>query len=516
MKLIKSTNDVRQKVLDGVAKICDPVVQTLSPLGGNVLFEDHEGRVFVTNDGVTIAKNISSDDEIENLIIKTMKHGALKTNQIAGDGTTTTILLASTLVREGLKLIDDGMNVMDLRDSINEFAARAVSNLNPIPAKSDKELRFVAKVSASGDEEIADNVLKTVKVAGDSGLVFIEPAPADETVIEQDEGFVINQGLFSQDLINSNGFKAEYEDVHVLVTDKRMYYEEECKAILTAAIQNGIENLVIVARDFVGKAPHWLLGNHNEGYINLLLVQMPEISDFNSTIADDLAKYLGGPLITEKAGKLTNNVKVEDFVKAKRVYANQNKTVLQSHNPYNPEVSELVKELEEVKKADPDNDENNQRLSRLTNGTVTVKVAASTPIEAQEKIFRYEDAINATRSAMKYGYLVGGGLALLEATRTEYDSIFKKFGTASVRQIAVNCGQDPNHVISQSTGKVGYNAKTKEYQDLTKAGVIDPYKVTEMAIRNAASVANAILTSRFIIVDKLEQNEQRTSTERTN
>jgi chaperonin GroEL len=512
MKLIVNTLEVREKVLNAVKKISDPVVQTISPQGGNTLYEDSQGGIYVTNDGVTIAKQISSEDAIEDSIIRVIKYGALNTNRVAGDGTSTTILLTSTLIREGMKLLDDGMNVMQLKKNLEAFGRRTVASLNPIKVSTDQDILNIATISSGGDDEIAMNVLEVVKTAGDSGMVFINPSTSDETELIQDTGYVINSGMLVPELANDGSMKAGYEDVHVLVTDKRLYYEEECKAILSTAIKANIKNLVIIARDFIGKAPNFLIGNHTQGYINLLLVKHPEAKENDSSVLNDLAIYLGGNLVTEKQGKLVNGLTTEDFIVAKKVYATADKTVLATHNNANPKLMALVEELQAEKDKDKDNEKISRRLAVLTTGTVTVKVAGKTPIETQEKIFRYEDAINATRAAMKYGYLPGGGLALLQATNKEKDAIFKKFGQASVRQIAENCGKSGDYLLSVSKGSYGYNAKTDKEEDLIKAGVIDPYKVTQMAIENSISIAIAILTSRYIIVNTKEDDKQTTST----
>lgn len=503
MKLINETQDVKKRVLNAVSKIADPVVQTLSPLGGNVLYEDASGNVFVTNDGVTIAKQVSSDDPVEDAIIRVIKYGALKTNQIAGDGTTTTILLTSSLIRDGLDLIEKGMNVMELKKMYERYGERVIKRLNPIHINDDEELLSIARISSSGDEEISQNVFKIVKTAGDSGMVFINPSTNDKTEIIEDTGFVINQGFLHQALANDGTMKATYENVHIMVTDKRLYYEQECKTILEIAIKNGIKNLVIVARDFIGKAPNFLIANHTEGFINLLLIKHPDAKENDSTPLSDLATYLGCPLITEKQGKLVNGLTLDDFTIAKKVYATKDKSVIVTNNPENNALVRLINELEEAKERDKEDKETSNRLATLTTGTVTISVSGKTPIETQEKIFRYEDAINATRSAMKDGYLVGGGLSLLDAglyyeTREDWKY---NFATASIRQIANNCGLDEEEVLCRSFGGWGYNVKTGKFEDLVKAGVIDPYQVTKMAVENSISIAIAILTSRFIITN---------------
>lgn len=508
MKIIASTKELRARILSGLNKIADPVVQTLSPKGKNVLFQDSRGSIYVTNDGVTIAKQIDSEDEVEDAIIQTVKYSSLQTNAIAGDGTTTTTMFSRYLVREGYKLIDNGMNEMDLKKMFSEFAERVVKNLSPNKVTNDTELLNIANISANNDSEIAEDVVKIVKVAGESGLVFINPSPNGKTEIFEDSGYVINSGLLAPELINDGVTKASYENVHVLLTDKRLYYEEECEQIIQTALDAGIESLVIVARDFIGKSPNYLIGNHVNKVINLLLVRHTGITDNDSTAISDLATYLGGHVVTDKSGKLIGKLKAEDFVVAAKVYATRERSVLQTLNPYSPKLIALIDGVKAELEKDKDNKAVETRLSSLTNGVVTVNVGGATGIEAQENIFRYEDAINATRAAMKHGYLVGGGVAVFNATKNETEPIFKKFGEESIRQIARNCGKFDDYVISMTNGNVGYNAKTDKFEDLLKAGVIDPYKVVEMSIVNSISVAIAILTSGYIIVTKKDNDKQ--------
>ena len=506
-KLVKNSNEVRNKMTNAIRLITEPVVQTLSPKGRNVLYQDDNGGINLTNDGVTIAKQVSSDDPIEDAVIELVKHGALKTNREAGDGTTTTTLFTSILVQEGWKKIDDGMNPMVLKKELENMAGNLVANLKPIEIKKDSDLLSVATISANGDEDIAKNVVDIVKTAGEDGIVLIEDTPKDETIIEKNTGFIIESGIFAQEYAQNNGFTARYEDCHVMITDKRLYYEEEVGTIIRTAVEAGIKDLVIVARDFIGKAVNALSHNQvNNPNINLLLVKDSKVTESNNSSLSDLAIYLGGKLISDRHGKLVDNMTADDFVLAKRVFANPQRTVLTPFIEISPELQSLVENLKKEKEKDEDNDDIGRRLASLTSGMVTVKVGGATPIEVRERMFRYEDAINATRSAVTDGYLVGGGLGVLSAFiadgTSSINGIAKKLSESSVRQIARNCGEHEDHVLDNCDpkGNIGYNAKTGEFENLLKAGIIDPYKVTEMAIKNAVSIANSILTSGWLIV----------------
>lgn len=505
-KIIKSRSEVRDKISNALRLITEPVVQTLGPNGRNVMYVDSRGGVNQTNDGITIAKQIESSDPIEQLIIETVKQGALSTNRDAGDGTTTTTLLTNVLSTGAMKLVDDGMNPMELSKELIKFGKKLVSNLKPIKIETPEQLHNIAKISSNNDEEIARFVVEVVDTAGEDGMVFIEPYNKPETILEKDNGFIIEGGLFSPEYAQNQSNIAVFEDCHVLVCDKRIYYEEEAETILQVAIENGIKKLVIVARDFIGKSINIFSANHlrNEN-IKLILVKDNKAKD-NGLSLTDLSVYLGGTLITEKTGKLVDNLKKEDFCQAKKVYSNPVRTVISSTLTENKELEERIKSLKAEKDKDDSDTELNRRLAALTNGMVTVKVGGQTLIEVQEKIFRFEDAINATRSAVKHGYLVGGGLAMLGAFQPqehpeELRMLFTKFCEAPVRQLAKNCGKHEDTILSMCIPSLGlgYNAKTDEAEDLVSVGVIDPYKVLELAIMNSISVANIIITTEWYI-----------------
>ncbi len=514
-KIIKNTQEIRDKMRGAVRLITEPVIQTLSPRGLNVIYEDSTGQLNLTNDGVTIAKQITSSDAIADAIISIIKHGALKTNEVAGDGTTTTTLFTDVILNEGWKQIDEGVNPMVLKNKLEEMSRLLVEGLQPIKIKDDEDLLHIATISANNDTDIAQNVVDIVHTAGQHGLVIIENSNKEETIVEKNIGFVIEEGIYSPEYAQNGGFTTTLEDCPVLVTDKRIYYEEEVETIIRTAIEGGIENLVIVAKDYIGKAVNAFSNNQiNNPRINLLLIKTGV--DAGDTVLSDLATYLDGPLVTEKAGKLVDNLKIEDFCRAKRVYANPHRTVIAPMTEPSTKLLEIIDYLKKEKEEDDTKEEINKRLATLTSGMVSVKVGGSTPIEVREKVFRYEDAINATRSALKYGYLVGGGMGILgsfvpDNYSDDIRGIAQKLCEASIRQIAKNCGEHEGYILSQCkpTEGIGYNAKTGGFEDLIGAGIIDPYKVTEMAIKNSVSIANSILTAGYIIVNKKEDDKSK-------
>lgn len=512
-KLIVKYEDAKARILSALDKIADPVVQTLTPKGSNTMYEDVRGGIYNTNDGVTIAKEIESDDELEDMIIGVVKHAAMQTNKEAGDGTTTTTGMSRIAVKGGIKMIDEGMNRMELKKHLEHFAKTLRANLKPIKIKGDEQLLNIAKISANNDEKIAKDVVKVINVVGENGLVFINPNNKPETEIEEDKGFVMENGMLSPDFAQEQGFRTVMEDVPVFITDKRLYYEEEAHTILLAAIEAGHEKLVIVARDFLNKALNKLVANHTKGNIQLILIKDSKATEQDSTSLVDLATYLGGRCIREKDGKLVDNITMEDFIMVKKVYATQYKSVFITNNPDNKELKKRVAEIKKELK-DEDNKDLERRLAVLTKGMVTIKVGGATPIETQEKIFRYEDAINATRSALRDGYLAGGGLALLGAyDDDEYPvglrPMFRRYAEFTLRQIAENCGEHFESLLKKVDPKknIGYNAATGEICNVLEAGIIDPYKVTDLAIQNSISVATAILTSRYFIVNKKKKDE---------
>lgn len=509
-KIIYKFEDIKDDIKKAVDTIADPVRQTLSPKGSNVLYEDNAGDQHSTNDGVTIAKSINVANPIQNAIIEVIKQPALQTNSSVGDGTTTTILLSQVMIKESMKLLDEGMNRMVLKEELeemnNKIKSRLSRNLKKVNGAND--ILRVAKISANNDEVIAKDVARVVEVAGQDGMVFIEPNNKPKTELVEENGFSINTEL-AKDLADGK-FIVSYTDIPVLITDKRLYYKEEAETILRVALKAGWNQIVVVARDFIGQAPNFFIANHKEGRIKVLLVKDPSSTDTDATPLDDLATYLGGTLMTDKRGKIVDTLTPTDFVFASKVVANPAKTIFVTDKTKNTKLKERIQNIREELEKDEDNKKLKSRLSALTTGTVTIKVGGRTPIEIQERMFRYEDSVNAARAALKDGYLVGGGLSLLgsynKGDHTVMDNVAWKVCSASVRQIAENCGKHIDSVLEQCDPKknYGYNAKTNKFSNLLADGVLDPYKVAEMALDNATSITIHLLTSGYIIINDIE------------
>jgi len=517
LKEVHNYRDVKDRIISGLDKIANPVIQTLSPKGRNVLFENEIGMPFLTNDGVTIAKNINLDDSIENLIAQAVKQAALRTNAIAGDGTTTTILLAQTIIKEGFKLIDNGMNPITLARELEKAAGDIVNELRNMSheVKNDDDLEYVARVSSNNDESIALDVVDMVKTAGLEGSILIENSAKEETEIVKEPGFVFGGGMAFPHLSNQKG-KAEaiYNDVKVLITDKRIYYENEAMNIMNVAKEAGFNDIVIIARDFIGKAPNVFLSNHMQGRMNVLLLKDIMAGDTYADNLYDIGAYLNAKVISDKAGKLTSNLTIEDYGTAKKVVANAKQTLIISEN--NKVTRELrVKEIrDEINKEPPEAEKKRleRRLASLTNGIVTIKVGGKTDIEVRERMFRYEDAVNATKSAMRDGYVAGGGVTLhnafngLDIENNDVKKLVENVCRASLRQIAKNCNLHYDTMLSHISDNIGYNAVSEKYEDLIANGIIEPLTVVEQAVKNSFSVAGAILSSGFLITNKKDED----------
>lgn len=505
--ITKFDPDVIRKAVN---RIAEPVIQTITPLGNNVLFEK-DLHTLITNDGATIAKLIDSEDETEDAIIHMVKYGALSTNQLAGDGTSTTILLTKKLIDMGLEAIEAGTKPMILRNQYDSIRDSIMIEAEGLKKTVSKEDWFkIALISSSGDEQLAANVVEIIDTAGVDGMIFLNESKNGKTRIVKDSGYNLEQPMFDPVLGNIQPGKADYESPHLFITDKKLYHVEECREILEIAYQSGVRKLVIVARDFVGEAPGFLIANHMDDKVPLqiLLVKYPT-PDNDFTELYDLATYLNAKLVSEKIGSLKGKLTADHYTMVERVYSAGPKTIFVSAEKVNPELSMLIESVRAKKEENPEDNKSAKRLASLTTGTVNLEVGAATGPELRELIYRYEDAINATRAAIRSGYVIGGGLTLFAATRnlnlgTAENKLAKEFGTASIKQIVDNCGVEFDE--SKYTGVTGYNARTGEYSNLEDDGVIEPFDVFQYSVKNAFSIARAILTSGYIIVNKVEKD----------
>lgn len=506
-KIITKFNpDVIRKAVN---RIAEPVIQTLTPMGNNVLFEK-DLHSLITNDGATIAKMIDSEDETEDAIIQMVKYGSLSTNQMAGDGTSTTILFTKKLVDMGLDAIAGGTKPMVLKKQLSDTRDAILTKAEKFKKEVSKDDWFkIATISSSGDESLAKNVVEIIDTAGLDGMVFINESKNGKTKITKDTGYNLDEPMYDPVLGNIQPGRADYTKPHVFITDKKLYHIEESREILESAYNSGVTNLIIVARDFVGEAPGFLVANHmdNKVPLNILLVKYTT-PDNDFTPLYDLATYLGANIASEKIGNFKGKLTADHYTLAERVYSAGPKTIFVADNKVNPELTLLINDVRKKKEDSPEDQKLAKRLASLTAGTVNLEVGASTGPELRELIYRYEDAINATRAAIRSGYVAGGGITLYDvASNLEliepYNSIAKEFATTSIKQIVENCGVEFD--ISKYGNGIGYNAKTGSYSNLEDDGVIEPFDVFKYTITNAFSVAISILTCGYLIVNKINK-----------
>jgi len=503
--------DIRKQVLAAVDKVSVPVIETISPMGRNVLYETDKGNFELTNDGITVLRGMAFKDPIENAVLEIIKDGSLRTNQEAGDGTSTTVLFSRAFINKSIEFQEKGMTHKEISDMFNKVADKLVSRLKKIKktVKDDKQLKEVATISAGGDKEIANKVIETINTAGLDGMVYLELYPRDEVVVEKQVGFRIPQGMMYQNLYTDPAKpQVAHREIPVIIFDKTIYYAEEAEHILRVAINQGFRNICIVAKDFLGDAPNTFIANHVQGTIGVVLAK---ISD--DVALDDLATYLGGKVISESGGRRVDSITRDDFVIANTLTADPQKILFTAMSE-SRDLKARIKYLQEEVAKDKDNTKAKQRLASLTNGIVTLKIGGRTEREAREKVYRYEDAINATRAAKRDGYLVGGGVSIFAAMETkDYDSEEEvdtalTIATSSIKQIAKNSQIKPDW--TKYKGDVGYNSESGEYENLLESGVVEPFKATEMALKNAVSVAT-ILTSigTYILNDYDDEKEEK-------
>jgi len=504
-KQIHREIDVRVKVLSGVDRIAMPVIETIGPRGKNVLYEDAMGNMSLTNDGVTIAREINVEDPIENAVIEMIKEGSKRTNQEAGDATSTTILYTQVLVHRLFELKKKGLNHRAITDMMNRVADKLLKRLTAQKkeVKTNKTLYEVAKISANNDDEIAKIVAETIETAGLDGMIFLDYSKDADTHLDKQSGFKISSGMSFQNLYTSADRPAAlYNNMPVLIFDKQLYHADEAEHILRVAKDAGFDKLCIIAKDFVGDAPNTFIVNHSSGIIKLVLVKVP-----SDTELGDLAVYLNGHVISEAEGRRVDSLVKADFMYAESVFADPQKVLVK-----NPKVnSKLTKRIAGIKvelKKDKDNPELKNRLASLTSGIVYIYVGGRTQVEAKEKLFRYEDAISAVRAAKRNGYLVGGGLSILNAfVEKDYSSkdemeTARILSMASIERIAENAQIALEH--SKLTSKVGLNALTGKYEDLLLAGIVEPFKAVEMSIKNSVSVACMVTSIGTFILNNHE------------
>jgi len=512
----------KDKIVKAINKINDPIRRTLSPRGSNVLLNRLDGTVRVTNDGDTIRQIIRSDDEFEQSIIRLIKDSADRTHQEVGDARSSTIALTSMLSKEALKLIEEGYNHRDIEKNFKLFRDKYVKEIQKLKTPSDKDNLFhVAKISANNDEEVAHNTMEALDVVGEHGLVFFDMnKEGNETIVEKELGFNIKGGLLYKELLlDANIFSVVYDKVPVLITDKRLYYRDEAESILAVIKQAGYNAVVIVAREFIkgSEAVNSLVENHVAGNVRVCMITDSNVTDTENETLYDLASYIDGKVITERAGDIVNDIKIEDFTIVKRVFQDPVKALIVPTKG-GKDLDKRIKALNQLHKKERGNSVIERRLASLTTGNVNIFVGGSTVHEVEEKTDRYKDALNSTRKAMTDGFVVGGGVTLLKAfkpslTVTEYENVFRRYSETIIRQIAENCNKHEDTVVNTVRDNkdkyFGYNALTDRYEDLLQAGVLEPLKALEMVVENSISTAITLSSIATFIINRKDKDEKK-------
>ncbi len=526
-KLVLFDQTARQKLLSGVDQLANAVKVTLGPKGRNVVIEKSYGSPTVTKDGVTVAKSIELEDKFENMGAQMVREVASKTSDVAGDGTTTATVLAQAIFREGCKLVAAGVNPMELKRGIDKAVQAMVESLRKMSksTRDSAEIAQVGKISANGDETIGRILAEAMEKVGKEGVITVEEAKSMETVLEVVEGMQIDRGYVSPYFVtNPDRMEVVLEDAFILLGEKKISSMKDLLPLLEQVARQG-KPLLIVAEDIEGEALATLVVNKIRGTLHTACVKAPGFGDRRKAMLQDMAILTGGQVIAEELGLKLENVTLKDLGRAKRIVIDKdNTTIIDGAGPKKAiegRCSEIRKQIEETT-SDYDREKLQERLAKLVGGVAVVKVGAATETEMKEKKARVEDALHATRAAVEEGIVPGGGVALLRA-RAALDGledgirdqdqraggkVVRRADEEPLRWIAQNAGIEGAIVIDKvasGKGSFGFNAQTEEYEDLMKAGVIDPTKVVRSALQNAASVASLLLTTDAMIADKPEK-----------
>jgi chaperonin GroEL len=516
----------RQKILKGVELLSKAVKVTLGPKGRNVVIDKKFGSPTVTKDGVTVAKEIELPDPYENMGAQMVKEVASKTSDTAGDGTTTATVLAEGIYREGLKNVTAGANPVYLKRGIDKAVEAAVAELARVSKKVNdrEEIRQVATVSANWDTTIGEIIADAMDKVGKDGTITVEEAKSIETTLEVVEGMQFDKGYLSPYFVtNAESQEVVLEDAHVLIHEKKISNLQEMLPLLQTVAKSG-KPLLIIAEEVEGEALAALVVNKIRGTLNVCAVKAPGFGDRRKAMLEDIAVLTGGKCITEDLGLKLENITLADLGKAKRIVIDKENTTIVEGSGKSSDIQGRVKQLRrqiEETTSDYDKEKLQERLAKLAGGIAVINVGASTEVEMKEKKARVEDALHATRAAVEEGIVAGGGVALLrtikaiDALKLEGDEAFgaqivRRAIEHPIRMLCTNAGVDGGVVVKEvlaSKGNLGYNVATDKYEDLVKAGVVDPTKVTRTALQNAASIAGLLLTTECMITEIPEKKE---------
>ena len=524
-KIILFDEEARSKIKRGVDQLADAVKVTLGPRGRNVVIDKKFGSPASTKDGVTVAKEIELEDHFENMGAQIVNEVASKTSDVAGDGTTTATVLAQSLFKEGLRNVTAGANPIDLKRGIEAGVVKIVHELEKLskPVRDKKEIAQVGTISANNDPTIGDLIAEAMNKVGKDGVITVEEAKSMETSLDIVEGMQFDRGYLSPYFVtNPDRMEAVLEDPYILFHEKKISNMRDLLPLLEKIAKMG-RPLLIVAEDIEGEALATLVVNKLRGTLNCSAVKAPGFGDRRKAMLEDMAILTGGKMLSEDLGIKLENVSVDNLGQAKRVTIDKDNSTIVEGKGKAKDIEGRVKQIRnqvEETTSDYDREKLQERLAKLVGGVAVINVGAATEAEMKEKKARVEDALNATRAAVEEGVVAGGGVALIRAQKSLGDvdvagdqqvgiDILSRTLESPLREIANNAGVEGSLVVQHVKGlkgNNGYNAATGEYEDLVKAGIIDPTKVVRSALQNAASVAGLMLTTECIISEKPEEN----------
>ena len=527
-KYLEFSTEARARLKRGVDQLADAVKVTLGPKGRNVVIDKKFGSPTVTKDGVTVAKEVELEDEIENMGAQMVKEVATKTSDLAGDGTTTATVLAQAIYREGLKSVTAGANPMALKRGIENAVETVVAELKKIsvPTSGRKDIKQVATISANGDAEIGDKIADAMDKVGKDGVITVEEAKSLETTLETVDGMQFDRGYLSPYFITDpEKMECTIEDAYILIYDKKVSTMKDLLPVLEKVAQSG-RPLLIVAEDVEGEALATLVVNKLRGTLKVCAVKAPGFGDRRKEMLRDIAILTGGQVISEELGLKLENTTLNDLGRAKRVIVDKDNTTVVDGKGKDADIEGRKAEIKaqiDKSTSDYDKEKLQERLAKLAGGVAVLNVGAATETEMKEKKARVEDALHATRAAVEEGIVPGGGVALLwcqkSLDKTKGHDDDEKTGIEIVRRAL----EEPIRIIAQNAGaegaivvgkvkeskdkNFGYNAQTDKFEDLVASGVIDPTKVTRTALQNAASIASLLLTTECVVVEKKEKEK---------
>ena len=524
-KQIIYDDKARVALKKGVDQLANAVKVTLGPKGRNVVIDHGFGSPTITKDGVTVAKEIDLDDKFENVGAALVKEVASKTNDTAGDGTTTATVLAQAMINEGLKLVAAGINPIEIRQGIEKEVGEVINKLKKMSQQisTKEEIAQVASISAN-DPEIGKIIAEAIESVGNEGVITVEEGQSFGVEKEVVEGMQFDKGYVSHYMVtNTETMKAELDDPYILITDRKVAAVQEILPLLEKVLQTGKKDLVVIADEIEGEALTTFVVNKLRGVFNVVGIKAPGFGDRRKAMLEDIAILTGGRVISEEVGLKLETADLSDLGQARRVIVSKDNTTIVDGKGDKKNIQERIEQIkreQELADSDFDRDKLQERLAKLSGGVAVIKVGAATEVEMKEKKSRIEDALNATRAATMEGVVPGGGLALALASEAfdlnDNSSVGRKIVAGAIlepiKQIAANAGQDGSFVLyniidknKDSNKPIGYNAISGKFEDMVEAGIIDPTKVVRCALENAASAAMMSLTTEAIITDKKEE-----------